>query len=390
MRRMARKRTAIGVAAGTMLGVLAAGLVVACTSPSATGSAAIDPAGSGALATAAAPERAESGSGGAAAPAPDAAQAPTGAAGSGGSGSASDLSGEQQLAALPPAGSQVIRTAQLTVRLDVEPVPATADAAADRDADAAARAAAVTTAAGTVRSVAGAAGGFVAGADGGGSALTITLRVPADRYDSVLDRVAALGAVTTRTESSQDVTAQVVDVNSRVASLTASVERVRALLGQATDIADVIAIESELATREADLESLQQQQAALQGQVAMSTVTVGLSAVTRTAGGQGDPAPDNGFVAGLKAGWDTLLQFLTWLGTLLGGLVPWLPLIALVVGVVWWAGRRLRRSRRTAATGPVPPSAGGSGPGSGPDRGPDRGPDPDPAGVSPREPAGVG
>ncbi len=70
----------------------------------------------------------------------------------------------------------MIRTAQLTVRLDVEPVPATADAAADRDADAAARAAAVTTAAGTVRSVAGAAGGFVAGADGGGSALTITLR----------------------------------------------------------------------------------------------------------------------------------------------------------------------------------------------------------------------
>ncbi len=68
MRRMARKRTAIGVAAGTMLGVLAAGLVVACTTPSATGSAAIDPAGSGALATAAAPERAESGSGGAAAP----------------------------------------------------------------------------------------------------------------------------------------------------------------------------------------------------------------------------------------------------------------------------------------------------------------------------------
>lgn len=373
MQGTSRKRTAIRVAAGTVVGVLAAGLVVACTSPSSTGTAAIDQAGSGALATVAAPERAESEAGGAAAPAPDAAQAPTGSAGSG-------STGEQQLAALPPAGSQVIRTAQLSVRLEVPPVPATGDTAADRDADAAARAAAVTAAAGAVRGVAGTAGGFVAGADGGGSALTITLRVPADQYDSVLDRIAALGAVTARTENSQDVTAQIVDVNSRVASLTASVERVRALLGQATDIADVIAIESELATREADLESLQQQQAALQGQVAMSTVTVGLSAVTRPAAGSTEPAPpDNGFMAGLTSGWDALLQFLTWLGTLLGGLLPWLPLIAVVVGVLWWAGRRLRRSRsaRAGAATPGGPPAGAEADGAG-------------TGAEPREPAGVG
>lgn len=403
------KRTVIRVAAGTLLGVLATSLVVACTSPSGTGSAAIDQSGSGAaMATAAAPERAESGSGGAAAPVPDAADFAAGSAGSAGS----SESGEQQLAGLPPAGSQVIRTAQLSVRLEVQPVPATDDAAADRDADAAARAAAVTTAAGAVRGVVATAGGFVAGADGGGSAVTITLRVPADQYDAVLDRIAGLGAVTARTESTQDVTAQIVDVNSRVASMTASVERVRALLGQATSIADVIAIESELATREADLESLQQQQAALQGQVAMSTVTVGISAVTRTVSGQTEPAPDTGFVAGLKAGWDNLLQFLTWLGALIGGLLPWLPLIAVVVGVLWWALRRLRRSRRPGAGSAVPPAAAdpGAGPGrdrgpdsgpdgpdhgpdhgpDGPDQGPDRDPGPGPAGTSPRQPAGVG
>lgn len=367
MRRTASTRTAIRVAAGTLLGVLATGLVVACTSPSSTGSAAIDQAGSAdAMATAAAPER--DGAGIVATPAPDAAES------AGGTGA----TGEQQLAAIPPAGSQVIRTAHLSVRLEVPPVPATDDPAADRDADAAARSDAVAAAAVAVRGVAGTAGGFVAAADGGGSAMTMTLRVPADQYDAVLDRIAGLGPVTGRTESSQDVTGQIVDVNSRVASLTASVERVRALLGQATSIADVIAIESELAAREADLESLQRQQAALQGQVEMSTVTVGLSAVTLSPGGPAEPAPDSGFVAGLKAGWDALLQFLTWLGALLGGLVPWLPLIAVVAGVLWWVVRRLRRPRRPGSGTVLPPAPGGPEPG------------PDAAGAPPRQPAGVG
>jgi hypothetical protein len=281
------------------------------------------------------------------------------------------------LATLPVDGTQVIRTADLTLRLEVQPVPATDDATADRDANAKARADAVAAAAGSIRGTAATAGGFVASADGGGSQLSITLRVPVDQYDAVLDKIAGLGQVTNRTESSQDVTAQIVDVNSRVASMTASVARVRALLDQATGIADVIAIESELASREADLEALQQQQAYLQGQVAMSTITVGLTAVTLPAAGQTEPAPDNGFVAGIKAGWDNLLQFLTWLGALVGGLLPWLPLIAIVVGLAWWALRRLRRERsgRPESVPPAPVQ---------PEPGPGR------ADEESREPAGVG
>ena len=42
----------------------------------------------------------------------------------------------------------------------------------------------------------------------------------------------------------------------------------------------MISIESELAPREANLESLQQQQAALTGQVALSTISLSLTAVT--------------------------------------------------------------------------------------------------------------
>ncbi len=330
-----RTRRVVRYGAPALLGALAMGVVVACSSGSA--SSAGDYSVPSAAATQAAPERAipgpdaQAGSGGAA-------TAPDSAAGS---------SGEQQLATVPVDGSKVIKTADLSVKLEVQPVAATDDAAADREANARARADAVAATSASVRGIASTAGGFVASSDGGGSQMSITLRVQADQYDAVLDKITGLGQVTSRTESSQDVTAQIVDVNSRVASMTASVARVRTLLDQATSIADVISIESELATREADLEALQQQQASLQGQVAMSTVTVGLSAVTLPAPGAVEPEPDSGFVAGVKAGWAALLGFLSWLGAAVGALLPFLPFVAVAVVALWWAVRRLRRRGRT-------------------------------------------
>lgn len=376
-------RGALRVGGSALLGALAMSVVVACSSGSASSTVGqADQTTAAPAATQAAPERA-------AAPDGQSEAASIGESAGGANDSASGSAGQLPLTG-SVGGTSVIKVADLAVRLEAQPVPATDDAAADREANAKARSELVAATAGTVRGIATTAGGFVAAADGGGSQMSITVRVPADQYDAVLDKVAALGPVTTRTESAQDVTAQLVDVNSRVASMTASVARVRALLDQATSVADVISIESELATREADLESLQQQQAALQGQVALSTVTVTLSAVTLPGPGAVEPEPDNAFVAGVKAGWQNLLQFLSWLGVLVGGLLPWLPLIALVVAVTWWAVRRLRRRGRSA--GPGPHQGPNPGPGSGPAGGPDPVPAPDRGPSAPedaREPAGV-
>jgi polyhydroxyalkanoate synthesis regulator phasin len=268
-----------------------------------------------------------------------------------------------QLAAAQSAGavvdgSKVIKTANLSVKLTVEPVPETDDAAADREANAAARAAAISQAGITVRGIATTAGGFQSSADGGGSTMAITVRVPAEQYDGVIDKLVALGELTNRTETSQDVTAEIVDVNSRVESMTASVARVRALLAEATDIADVIAIESELAVREANLESLQQQQSALAGQVALSTVSVTLTAVTQDAAPTEPVAQESGFLAGLQSGWAALLGFLSWIGGALGAVLPFLPLVAAAFLLVWWLIRLRRRSRRN----PTEPPSGGPAP----------------------------
>jgi hypothetical protein len=106
---------------------------------------------------------------------------------------------------------------------------------------------------------------------------TLTLSVPADKLDVALDQLAKIGTVLQRNTASQDVTAQYVDTQSRLKTMRASVERVRGLMAQAKDIGQVVALESEMSRRQADLESLESQLAALNTAVDRSTVAVSLS-----------------------------------------------------------------------------------------------------------------
>jgi len=62
-----------------------------------------------------------------------------------------------------------------------------------------------------------------------GSGASITVRVPVTALDRVMDEVAALGTVTQRRTQATDVTDQMVDLDARVASQQASVDRIRAL-----------------------------------------------------------------------------------------------------------------------------------------------------------------
>jgi len=180
---------------------------------------------------------------------------------------------------------------------------------------------------------------------------TLTLSVPADQLDVALNRLSAIGTVLARTTASQDVTSQYVDTTSRLKTMRASVERVRALMAQTTDIGQVVALEGEMSRREADLESLQSQMDALKTNVERSTLAVSLS----TPGNE--PVSEVGFVAGLRAGWDAFTASAQGLFTALGALLPF-ALFAALVGVPllwWWRRRRMRVS--PAAPAPEVPKA---------------------------------
>lgn len=119
-------------------------------------------------------------------------------------------------------------------------------------------------------------GGRVEVAEVGDERASYRLRVPAERLDPMMDSTAALGDVELRTVSAADVTDRVVDTEARLGALRASRDRLRELLSRAQSVADVIAVERELARVQGELESLEARLQALRGDVAMSELTVQL------------------------------------------------------------------------------------------------------------------
>ncbi len=210
-----------------------------------------------------------------------------------------------------------------------------------------------------VRAVAMGVGGSVtsedigtAAGERGGDRGTMTLAVPAERLDSVLDQLGRLGSVVQRTSTSQDVTSTYVDTASRVATMKASLDRLRALVAQTTTIAQIVDLETELSRREADLEALQATLASLDKQVALSAVTVTLTPTTAAA-----PGVDagSGFLVGMTRGWDAFTSFAAGLLTALGAVLPFAATLALLglPGLVWWRRRADRAVPAPAAVTPA-------------------------------------
>ena len=186
--------------------------------------------------------------------------------------------------------------------------------------------------------------------DGTNGFANVTVKVPADALDAFLTDIRALGSVDNESVSTIDVTVQGADLDARINALTASVSRLQELLDQAENVADLVAIESELATRQAELDGLLAQRRELSSQVAMSSVTVNLAPIVA-----GPSAEPPGFVVGLQRGWQAMLAAFAWAFTTAGFALPFIGIVlvvGLVVAAVVVPVSRRRRARHGGGDGP--------------------------------------
>jgi hypothetical protein len=179
--------------------------------------------------------------------------------------------------------------------------------------------------------------------DHNGGSASLTLRIPSSKLDAVVDALRELGTVDQFSTDSYDVTTEVTDLEAEISTLRASTARIESLLLEAKDISDIITLESELDRRQAELQSLEAQQRGLTDQVSMSTI--GLSLTTEPVVIV-DDSPET-FWEGLVSGWDAFVGFLSGVLVVIGILLPWIALLALIALPVVLVRARARKSLST-------------------------------------------
>jgi uncharacterized coiled-coil protein SlyX len=181
------------------------------------------------------------------------------------------------------------------------------------------------------------------GGDAGSASLT--LRIPADKLQQVLDDLAELGRADEISTSSSDVTVLVADLDSRIATQRGIIDRLNTMFGQAATIDDLITLETSIAEHQAILEDLEAQQRSVDDQVALSTLSLYLRSEAEAPATQ-----PMDFLSGLQAGWGAFVGFFSGLLVALGVLLPWLIAAALIsaatVLIVRW--NRRRKAARSA------------------------------------------
>ncbi len=177
---------------------------------------------------------------------------------------------------------------------------------------------------------------------------TVTLRVNADRLASVMQSLRGLGDVTSESTGGEDVTDQLVDLDARLRNERRIEQELLTLLDTRKDapLEDVLKVRESLGRIRENIERLAAQQAQLTNRVALATITAQLVAKSEPV------AREQGWLAytGAELGraWRWSLRSLAdtvafILAVTVGGLIWWIILGVIALGVRRWWKRRQRR-----------------------------------------------
>ena len=157
------------------------------------------------------------------------------------------------------------------------------------------------------------------------------LRIPQDQLDTFLAGTDSLGRVTYRSESAQDVTASYQDTRTRLNTQLALMDRLQALITTSADLADLLALESQIAETQYEIDSLQSSLNSTDRQVAYSSVSITLREEKTVELTDTSVSFWERLVSAMQLGLEGLVEFL---GDAVVFLVAALPFIAIVAVVV--------------------------------------------------------
>lgn len=196
-----------------------------------------------------------------------------------------------------------------------------------------------------------AAGGYLADSrvtrsDEGKERGTLSLRIPADRFEETLAAVRRLGTVKAESVSAQDITKAYADLETRLRVKRETLDRLRAILRTQTGkLAEVLEAEREIARVTGEIETAEGERRFYDQQVALSTLSLELAEPEpMLTGGAFDPIRE-----ALGDGLEVLSTSIAAMLYFFFGATPWF----LLIWILFVLFRRIRARRK--ATPPTPP-----------------------------------
>ena len=175
----------------------------------------------------------------------------------------------------------------------------------------------------------------------------LVVRVPGPKFNATMILLEEAAELRSSTRGADDVTTEVIDTDARVRAQEASLKRVQLLLSRAQSLKDIIWIESQLTSRQAELDSMKSQQSWLEDQTTFATITVDITAIAeKKVEKKEEEKQETGFLVGLEGGMKAMGAAASAVATVVGALLPFAVLV-LVLGFPAWLLLRRRRTTQS-------------------------------------------
>jgi hypothetical protein len=178
----------------------------------------------------------------------------------------------------------------------------------------------------------------------------LSLRVPVDKYNDFIASLNGVGNVLSKSQSTDDVSAQYFDTESRINVINTKIERLEDLLKRTQELKDIIELENALSDAMYELDRLQGQKRQLDSLVDFTTVYIDLtevneiSTISQQEAGLGQKIKD---VA--SESWDLFVRVLEGLLlVIIGGMPVWI-FAGLIVFIIIRVKRKKRRKKAALA-----------------------------------------
>ena len=195
------------------------------------------------------------------------------------------------------------------------------------------------------------------------STASFVIKLPPEQMEKAIAELDAIGVRRTASQGTEDVTGQVVDIDARLVTAQASLDRVRKLLESATDLGQILSLESQLTERETLVEQYTAMKRAISDRVSLATLRVQLTLssdpVATTPVAKDKPAAKASIGRAFKSGWNGFVKMLAAILIFIGYTAPFLTMLAVAAIVLIPIIRRRRRlmAQQSRSVAPPPPPA---------------------------------